>query len=138
VTLFLHNYESIAAFTAADHSSTHVVVMFPYYCTEPIRETVMMMRGYERRDWAALKKEMLDAFWYTDSWPYSFVYTRQYLENFCAEFGGRDDTESLKSFLGTYDHISGVVTERSMIVEYERTEMLLGTLPKPLWRKANI
>jgi len=134
VTTFLHKYESIAAFTATDPSSRNVVVMLPYYCTEAIRETVMMMRGYERRDWAALKKEMMDAFRYTDSRPDSLVYTRQYLENLCAEFGGREDTESLKSFLRTYDHISGVVTERGMMVEYERTEMLrrapvLSTVP---------
>jgi len=136
VTTFLHQYESVAAFTATDPSSRNVVVMLPYYCTEAIRETVMMMRGYERRDWAALKKEVLDAFRYTDSRPDSLVYTREYLENLCAEFGGREDTESLKSFLRTYDHISGVVTERGMMVEYERTEMLLRALPKPLRRKA--
>jgi hypothetical protein len=50
VTTFLHKYESIAAFTATDPFSRNVVVMLPYYCTEAIRETVMMMRGYERRD----------------------------------------------------------------------------------------
>jgi hypothetical protein len=78
-----------------------------------VREKVIMMRGYERRDWAALKKEMLDAFRYTDSRPHSLVYTCQYLEQLGGAFGGRDnDTESLKSFLRTYDHISGVVTDR--------------------------
>jgi hypothetical protein len=136
LTTFLHKYESIAAFTAIDPSSRKVVVMLPCYCTEEIREMVMIMRGYERRDWAALKKEMLDAFRYTDSRPDSLVYTGQYLENLCAEFGGRDNTETLKSFLRTNDHISGVVTERAMMVEYERTEMLLHALPKRLWRKA--
>ena len=101
-----------------------------------VRDKVVMMLGYVERDWAALKKEMLDAFWYTDSRPDSFVYTRQYLENICTEFGGRDDTETLKSFHRTYEHISGVVTERGMMVEYERTEMSLRALPKRLWRKA--
>ena len=134
VTTFLHKYESIAAFTATDPSSRNVVVMLPYYCTEGIGETVMMMRGDGRRDWAALKKEMLDAIWHNDSRPDSPVYTRQCLENLCAEFGGRDDTETLKSFLRMYDHISGVVTERGMMVEYERMEMLLRALPKRLWR----
>jgi len=98
--------------------------MLPYYCMEAIRKTVMLMHGYERRDWAALKKEMLDAFRYTDSRHDSLLYTHQYLGNLCAEFGGHDDTESLKSFLGSYDHISGVVTERGMMVEYERIEIL--------------
>jgi hypothetical protein len=73
---------------------------------------------------------MLHAFRYTNSRPDSLVYTHQYLENHCAEFGGRDDTESLKSFLRTYDYISGVVTERVMMVECQRTEMLLCALPK--------
>jgi hypothetical protein len=34
------------------------------------------------------------------------------------------------SFLRTYDHISGVVTDGGMMVEYERTERLLCALPK--------
>jgi len=138
VTTFLHKYESLAACTSTDPTSSDAVTMFPYYRVEgsDVRDTVVMMRGYERRDWAALKKEMLDAFRYTDSRPDCLVYTRQYLENLCAEFGGRDDTESLKSFLRTYDHIGGVVTERGMMVEYEMTEMLLRALPMRLWRKA--
>ncbi|KAF8242125.1 hypothetical protein K440DRAFT_619284 [Wilcoxina mikolae CBS 423.85] len=144
VTTFLHKYESLAAFTATDVTESSVIAMLPYYCTEEIRETVMIMRGYTDRDWAALKKEMLDVFWYSDSRPDSLVYTRHYLEQLCAtfrdshrardhaEFGGLDQ----KSFLRTYDHISGVVTERGMMCEYERTEMLLRALPKRLWRKA--
>ena len=135
-TTFLHKYQSIAAFTGNDPSSRKFVVMLPYYCTEAIWETVKMMHGYERRDWAALKKEMLDAFRYTDSRPNSLVSTRQYLENRRAEFGGRDDTECVMSFLRTYDHICRVVTERGTMVEYEKTEMLLHALPKRLWRRA--
>jgi hypothetical protein len=78
---------------------------------------------------------MLNEFRYTDSRPDSLVNTLQYLENLCAEFDGRDDTESLTSFLRTYDHISGVVTKRGMMVHYERTDMLQCTLPNQLWRK---
>ena len=138
VTMFVHKYESLAAFTSTDSFSFDAVTMFQYYCVEgsDVRDTVVMMRGYVERDWAALKKEMLDAFRYTDSQPDSLVYTPQNLENHCAEFGGREDTESLKSFFRTYDHISGVVTERGITVDYERTEMLLCVLPKRLWRKA--
>jgi hypothetical protein len=44
--------------------------------------------------------------------------------------------ETLKSFLRTYDHISGVDTERGMMVKDERAEILLCELPKRLWRKA--
>ncbi|KAF8252862.1 hypothetical protein K440DRAFT_643999 [Wilcoxina mikolae CBS 423.85] len=109
--------------------------MFPYYCTEEIRETVMMMRGYTDRDWAALKKEILDMFRYSDCQPDSLVYTHSHRGRDHA-FGGLDQTESLKWFLHTYDHISGVVTERGMMCKYERTEMLLRALPKRLWRKA--
>ena len=67
VTTFLHKYGSIAAFSATDPSSQNVVAMLPYYCSEAIRETVMMMPRYERQDWVALKKETLDAFRYTNS-----------------------------------------------------------------------
>ncbi|KAF8534660.1 hypothetical protein BDD12DRAFT_913260 [Trichophaea hybrida] len=79
VTIFLHNQD--------------VISMFPYYCAEglDVREKVIMMPGYERRDWAALKKEMLDAFRYTDSRPDSLAYTCQYLEQLCGTFGGRDN-----------------------------------------------
>jgi len=94
-----------------------------------------MMRSYERRDRGALKV-MLDAFPYNDRPPDSFDYTGQYLENLCAVFGGRDYMETLKSFLRTYNHISGVFTERGMMVDYERTGMSLRSLPKLLWRKA--
>jgi hypothetical protein len=99
VPTVLHKYESITAFTATGHSSRNIVVMLPYYCTEAITVMVMMMHSYVRRDWAVLKKEMLDAFQYTDSWLDSLVYTRQYLENHCAEYRGSDDTESVKSVL---------------------------------------
>jgi hypothetical protein len=100
----------LAAFTATDITESNVVAMLPYYCTEEIRESVMMMGGYTDCDWAALKKEMLDVFRYSDSRPNSIVYTRRYVEQVCADFGGCDNTESLKSFLHTYDHISGIVT----------------------------
>jgi hypothetical protein len=71
----LHKYESIAAFTATDPFSLNVVVMLPYYCTEAMRGLVMMLCCYESRHCAVLKKEMLDAFGYTDSWPDSLIYT---------------------------------------------------------------
>ncbi|KAF8243806.1 hypothetical protein K440DRAFT_663855 [Wilcoxina mikolae CBS 423.85] len=137
VTTFFHKYESLAAFTATDITESSIIGMFPYYCVEEsIRDKVMMMRGYADHEWATLKTEMLDAFRHTDSRPDSVIYTRRYLEQLCAEFGGRDDTESLKSFLRTYNHISAVLMECGMTCEYVRTEMLLRALPKRLWRKA--
>jgi len=50
VTTFLSKYERIATLTAADPPSPNVVVMRPYYCTEEIRETAMMMHSDERQD----------------------------------------------------------------------------------------
>ncbi|KAF8246034.1 hypothetical protein K440DRAFT_685913 [Wilcoxina mikolae CBS 423.85] len=136
VTTFFHKYESLAAFTATDITESSIIGMFPYYCVEEsIRDKVMMMRSYADREWATLKMEMLDVFCPTDSRPNSVIYTHQYLEQLCTEFGGRDDTESLKSFLRTYNHISAELMEREMTCEYERTEMLLRVLPKRLWRK---
>jgi hypothetical protein len=79
VMTFLSRYESIAAFTATDPSSPNVAIMLPNYCTEEIWEMVMKMRSFERRDWAALKNQMFDAFRYTDSRHDSHAYTRQYL-----------------------------------------------------------
>ena len=64
VTTFLHKYESLAAFTSTDPTSSDAVTIFPYYCVEgsDVRDTVVMMRGYVERDWAVLRTEMLDAF----------------------------------------------------------------------------
>jgi hypothetical protein len=146
VTTILHKYESLAACTSTDPSSSDAVKMFPYYCVEvsDVRDTVVMMRGYVERNWAILRTEMLGMCRHADSEADSFVYSRQYLKQLCAtfrdshrgrdhaEFGGLEQTESLKSFLRTYDHLSGVVTELGMMVEYERTEMLLCALPKRL------
>ncbi|KAF8241309.1 hypothetical protein K440DRAFT_683589 [Wilcoxina mikolae CBS 423.85] len=101
-----------------------------------VREKVMMMRCYTEPDWAALKKEMLVVFRHADSRPDSLVYTHHYLQNLCADVAGRKDTEALEAFLRSYNHISGVVTERGIMCEYERMEMLLRALPKRLWRKA--
>jgi len=96
----------------------------------------MIIRGYERQDWAAHKQEMLDVFRNTYSRPDSLVNTREYWENLAAGSGGRDDTGSLKSFVRTHNQVSGVVTKRAMMLEYERIEMLQCALPKRLWRKA--
>ncbi|KAF8241180.1 hypothetical protein K440DRAFT_638098 [Wilcoxina mikolae CBS 423.85] len=81
VTTFLYKYETLAPFTATDVTESSVIAMLAYYCTEEIRETVMVMRSYTDRDWAALKKEMLDVFRLSDNRPDSLVYTRLYLEN---------------------------------------------------------
>ncbi|KAF8247974.1 hypothetical protein K440DRAFT_286346 [Wilcoxina mikolae CBS 423.85] len=146
VTIFLHKYECLARFTGTDPSSKDIISMFPFYCAEnsDVREMVMMMRGYLDRDWTALKKELLDTFRHADS--RALIYTRQHLEELCAKFtdsrhhsiqlAGFQNTDALKSFLRTYNHINGVVTERGMMCEYERTEILLRALPKRLWRKA--
>ncbi|KAF8252878.1 hypothetical protein K440DRAFT_269580 [Wilcoxina mikolae CBS 423.85] len=143
VTAFLHKYESLARFTGTDPSSKDVISMFPYYCAEgsDVRETVMLMHRYANRDWATFKTERLDAFRHSDS--RALVYTRRYLEELCTSFGGRhkdfgnlEQIECLKSFLTQFDHISGVLMARGMTCEYERTEMLLHTLPKKLWKKA--
>jgi len=140
VMTFLHKYESLGAVTSTDPTSSDAVTMFPYYCVESsnVRATVVMMRGYVERDWAVLRTEMLDVFRLADSRSRDVIYTRHYLDDLCPEFVGRDDTETLKSFLRTYDHISGVVAERGLMVEYERTEMLLRALPKKLSRNAII
>ena len=78
MTMFLHKYESLAAFTSTDTCCSDAVTMFPYYCVEcsDVRDTAVMKRGYVEQDWAVLKIEMLNAFQYTDSRPDSLVYTR--------------------------------------------------------------
>ncbi|KAF8243355.1 hypothetical protein K440DRAFT_664156 [Wilcoxina mikolae CBS 423.85] len=141
VTTFLHKYESLAIFTATDVTESSVIAMLPYYCTEEIRETVMMMRGYTDCNLYAFQTELLDAFRHSDS--RALVYTRRYLEELCTSFGGHhkdfgslEQIECLKSFLTQFDHFSGVLIARGMTCEYERTEMLLHTLPKKLWKKA--
>jgi len=112
LTTFLHKYGSLATVSSTDPSSSDVVTMFVYYFVEGSDDwvTVAMRPGYVEQDWATLKKGTLDASQYTYSQPDSVVYSCQYVENVYAEFGGSDKTESVKSFLRTYDHISGVDT----------------------------
>ncbi|KAF8535126.1 hypothetical protein BDD12DRAFT_893943 [Trichophaea hybrida] len=126
VTTVINEYESGAVFPGTDSTESNIIAIYLSYCAETsLWETVMMMSGYPDHHWAALKKEMLDAFRFTNSRPDSLVNSRRYLENIWAEFGGQEDTESLKSFLCTYDHISHVVTKHRMMCKYERTVMLL-------------
>ena len=80
VTAFIEKYESLARSADCDvTASGH----FPYYCTEDVRETVLMLPAYaycdsEARSWPALRAEMLDAFRPLDS--VAFRYTRGNLE----------------------------------------------------------
>jgi len=82
--------------------------MFLYYCVagSDVRDTVVMMRGYVERDWAVLRTEILDVFRLADTPSRNVIYKCRYLNDLWAEFGGRDDTETLKSFPCTYNLIS--------------------------------
>jgi len=80
---------------------------------------------------------MLDGFRLLNSRSWDIIYSLRYLKDLRAESGGQDGIETLKSILRTYDHFGGVFTERSIMVEYERTAMLLCVLPKQLWRMAS-
>jgi hypothetical protein len=112
--------------------------MFMHYCVEgwDIGDTVVMTRRYMERNWAVPRTEILDSFRQAESRSRNIINILRCLDNVCAKFRGRDDMETLKFFLCMYDLISGLVTECGMMVEYERTEMLLGVLPKQLLRKA--
>jgi hypothetical protein len=99
-----------------------------------------------QQHWAILRTEMLGLFQHTDSQADSVVYSRHYLQHHCpilrnsftgcdhAEFGGLDQTVYLKSCSRLYEHISTVITECGMTVEYRGTEVLLRALSKELWR----
>ena len=72
VTAFIEKYESLARSTNCDVTASAVIGHFPYYCTEEVRETVLMLPAYaycnlEARSWPALRAEMLDAFRALDS-----------------------------------------------------------------------
>ena len=72
VTAFLEKYESLALSANCDVTASAVIGHFPYYCTEEVRETVLMLPAYaycnlEARSWPALRAEMLDAFRALDS-----------------------------------------------------------------------
>jgi len=137
VMTFLNKYESLAIFTSTDPTSCDAGTMFPSYCVQGTHDpdTVVMMRRYVECDWVVLTTEMLDVFRVADSRSRDDMSTHRYLEELCAKFRCQDDMETLMSYLRTYNHISGVVTDRGMMVKNERMEMLLHALPKRLWRK---
>ena len=85
----IEKYESLARSTNCDVTASAVIGHFPYYCTEDVRETVLMLPAYaycdsEARSWPALRVEMLDAFRALDS--AAFKYTRGNLERLCSAF----------------------------------------------------
>jgi len=118
--------------TSTNPSNSDDVTIFPYSCVEgsDARDTVVTMHRYVERDRAVLRMEIFDAFGPADSRSLDVIYMGRYLEDPCAKLEGRGDTEILTSFLHTYNHISGVITKISMMVEYERTVMLMRALPK--------
>ncbi|KAF8541879.1 hypothetical protein BDD12DRAFT_877613 [Trichophaea hybrida] len=74
VMVFLHQYESLVFFTSTKDTKSSISSMIPYYCVEELtQDKVMMMYGYMDRNWAALKKEMLDVIQYSNSQPDSLV-----------------------------------------------------------------
>ena len=90
VTAFIEKYESLARSTNCDVTASAAIGHFPYYCTEDVRETVLMLPAYaycdsELRSWWALRAEMIDAFRVLDS--EGFKYTRGNFEH-CAERSG--------------------------------------------------
>jgi hypothetical protein len=60
VTTFLHKYQSLAAFTNTNPTSSDPIMMFPYYCVEgsDVRDTVVMMHGYVQGDWCVLRTDI--------------------------------------------------------------------------------
>jgi hypothetical protein len=144
VTTFLHKYVRLTAFTRTYPSSPDAVTMFPYYCFErsDVQDPVVIIPGYVERDSAVVRTDMLGVFRYSDSQADLFAYARQYLEQLCstlrdrsrgcepAEFDGLDQTESFRTFLRTFNNISGVYTECRMMCEYDRTDLLPRALPK--------
>ena len=76
---------------------------------------------------------MLDAFRALDS--AAFKYTHGNLERLCSAFRGHETDRKcphileLKSFLFSFHHISETITASGMMCEYERTMLLVRTLP---------
>ena len=141
VTDFLVKYESLAQSANCDVTASAVIGHFPYYCTEEVREMVLMLPAYEycdseARSWPALRAEMLDAFRPLDS--AAFKYTRGNLERLCSAFRDHngDCLVQLKSFLLSFHHISEKVAASGMMSEYERTMLLVRTLPVRMRAKA--
>ena len=120
VTAFLEKYESLAQSTASA-----VIGHFPYYCTEDVRETVLMLPAYAycddvSRSRLALRAEMLDTFRALDS--AAFKLTRRNLERLCSAFCDHSGdcpvcprNLELKSFLLAYHRISERVAASGMM-----------------------
>ena len=65
---FIETYASLARSTNCDVTVSAVIGHFPYYCTEDVLETVLMLPAYAycsddgSRSWPTLRAEMLDTF----------------------------------------------------------------------------
>ena len=125
VTAFLEKYESLARSTNCDVTASAVIGHFPNYCTEDVRETVLMLPAYTycdgvSRSWLALRAEMLDTFRALGS--AAFKYTHRNLERLCSAFCDHSGdcpvcprNLELKSFLLAYHRISERVAASGMM-----------------------
>lgn len=112
-----------------------VIGYFLFYYTEDVCETVRTLPGYfddGSRSWQTPRTEMLGAFRAFGGG--AFKYTRGNLERPCRAFRDceRDclvRPRELKSFLRSYHHISEKAAASGMMGEYERTVILVRTLP---------
>jgi len=77
-TNFFKTYEIPSSRTRTDPAAEDAIATFPYYCSETIQETIIMMTGYLKKDWVQMKEVLKDAFRHTDSRLY--MYNRSYLE----------------------------------------------------------
>ena len=143
VTAFVEKHECLARSTNCDVTVSAVIGHFPYYCTEDVPKTVLMLPAHaycdsESRSWPALRAEMLGAFRALDN--AAFKYTRGNLERLCSALqdheSDRDYLFELKSFLLSFHHISEEITASGMMCEYERTMLLVRTLPARMRTKA--
>ena len=135
--------------TNCDATASAVIGHFPYYCTGDVRETVLVLPAFaycdsDSRFWPALRAEMLNAYRALDS--EAFNYTRDNLERLCRAFQDHEsDRDSvlvsprnmeLKSFLLLLYPISEKFAASGMMSEYERTMLLVRTLPARMRKKA--
>jgi len=70
VTKFIEAYNRLSFRTGTDPAAEDVIAMFPYYCSETIQETIMMINGYLRNHLVQLKEELKDALRHADSRVY--------------------------------------------------------------------
>jgi hypothetical protein len=126
VTKFLELYEIL--FTACHWDAITAVQWLPFYCLGTVADTIRLFQGYIDRDWALLKRELLEEYRSQDSWQQ--IHTIAFLQQLAHRqaLQTSEDYASIRSYTRTFSAISANLVQRGVFTEYGQIRLFLSGL----------